>query len=63
MLGTLYVASLFICLLIGELSPLTLRDIKEKYFLLPVTFVVRIGILFLQLFSFRFVEGLPSCFF
>ena len=42
----------------GELSPLILRDIKEKSLLLPVIFVVRVVILFLQLSSFRFVEGL-----
>ena len=32
-----------LCLFIGELSPLILRDIKEKYVLLPI-FVVRVGI-------------------
>ena len=46
-----------------ELIPLLLRDIKEKKLLLPVISVVRVGILFLWLFSFRFVEGLLSCFF
>jgi hypothetical protein len=30
---------------------------------LPVIFVVKVGILFLWLSSFRFVEGLLSCFF
>jgi hypothetical protein len=30
-----------------ELSPLILRDIKEKLSLLPVNIVVRVGILFL----------------
>ena len=35
-----------------------LRGIKEKYLLLPIIVVVRVGILFLQLLSsFRFVEG------
>ena len=53
--------SLWLC--IGELSPLILRDIKEKSLLLPVIFVVRVRILFLQLSSFGFVEGLLSCFF
>jgi hypothetical protein len=38
-------------------------DIKEKKLLLPVIFVFRVGILFLGLSSFRFVEGLLSCFF
>ena len=52
-----------LCLFSGELSPLILRDIKEKLLLLPVIFVVRVGILFLRLSSFRFVEGLISCFF
>jgi hypothetical protein len=51
-----------VSLFIGELSPLTLRDIKEKQLLLPVIFVVRVGILFLWM-SFRFVERLISCFF
>ena len=55
--------SLGLCLFIGELSSLLLRDIKEKLLLLPFIFVVRIGILFLRLSSFRFVEGLLSCFF
>jgi hypothetical protein len=40
-----------------------LREIKEKQFLLPVIFVVKVGIVFLRLSFFRFVEGLPSCFF
>jgi hypothetical protein len=31
--------------------------------LLPVIFVVKVGILFLWLSSFSFVEGLSSCFF
>jgi hypothetical protein len=31
--------------------------------LLPIIFVVRVGILFLWLSSFMFVEGLLSCFF
>jgi hypothetical protein len=50
-------------LFIGELSPLILRDTKEKEMFLRVIFVVRVGILFLQISSFRFVEGLLSCFF
>jgi hypothetical protein len=45
------------------LSSLVLRDIKEKSFLLPVIFVVRLGILFMWLSSFSFVERLLSCFF
>ena len=55
--------SLGLCLFVGELIPLMLRDIKGKSLLLPVIFVVRVGILFLQLSSFRFVEELLSCFF
>ena len=51
-----------LCLFIGDLSPLILRDIKEKPLLLPVIFVVRVGILFMLLSSFRFVERLLSCF-
>ena len=47
---------------IGELSPLILRDIKEKS-LLPVIFIVSIGILFLMQSSLSFVEGLLSSFF
>jgi hypothetical protein len=38
-------------LFIGELSPLILRDIKKKLLLLPVIFVVRVGILFMWLSS------------
>ena len=45
-----------LCLFIGELSPFILRDIKEKSLLLPVIFVVRGGIIFVWLSSFRFVE-------
>jgi hypothetical protein len=40
-----------------------LREIKEKLLLLPVIFVVKVGILFLWLSPFRFVEGLLYCFF
>jgi hypothetical protein len=48
MLGPVYIASLLsLCLFIWELSPLILRDIKEKSLLLPVIFVVRVGILFM----------------
>ena len=58
------VASLLVYVfLYGELSPLILRDIKERKLLLPFIFVVRVGILFLWLSSFWFVEGLLSCFF
>ena len=35
--------SVSLCHFIGELSLLILRDIKEKYLLLPVIFVVRVG--------------------
>jgi hypothetical protein len=52
-----------LCLFIGDFSPLILRDIKEKLLLLPIIFIVRVAILFLWLYSFRFVEGLLSCFF
>ena len=48
---------------IGEFSPFMLREIKEKQLLLTVIFVVKVGILFLWLSYFRFVEGLLSCFF
>ena len=63
MLGPVSVASLLVLLFIGELSPLMLREIKEKELLLPVIFVFKVGILFLWLSSFNFVEGLLSCFF
>ena len=39
-----------------------LRDIKEKSLMFPIIFVVKVGILFLWLPSFRFVEGLPLAF-
>ena len=64
MLDPVCVASLLVYVFfIGELSPLILREIKEKRLLLPVIFVFKAGILFLQLAYFRFVEGLLSCFF
>jgi hypothetical protein len=49
---------------IGKLSPLILRDIKEKSLFFPVTFVVRSGIMCVWLSSFGFIERiLLSCFF
>jgi hypothetical protein len=36
--------SVNLCLFIGDLSPLIIRDIKEKSLLLPVIFVIRVGI-------------------
>jgi hypothetical protein len=54
---------LFSLSFIGELSPLILRDIKEKQLLLPVIFDVTFGVLFLWLSSFRFIEGLLLFFF
>ena len=59
----LCIPSVSLCLFIGELSPLILRDIKEKSLLLPFIFVVRVGILFLWRSSFGSVEGSLSCFF
>ena len=56
MLGPVYVTSLVVYVyFIEEFSPLILRDIKEKSLLLPVIFLVRVGILFMWLSSFRFV--------
>jgi hypothetical protein len=52
--------SISLCRFIGELSLLILTYSKLKKWLLPVIFVVRVGILFLRLSSFRFVEGLLS---
>ena len=64
MLGPVYVTSLVVYVyFIEEFSPLILRDIKEKSLLFPVIFVVRVGILFTRLYSFRFVERLLSDFF
>jgi hypothetical protein len=64
MLGPVCVARLLVYVfIIWELSLLMLREIKEKYFLLPVIFVVKIGILFLWLSFFSSVEGLVSSFF
>jgi hypothetical protein len=42
----LHVLSFSLCLFIGELIPLMLRDIKEKSLLTPIIFVVRGGIMF-----------------
>ena len=55
--------SVSLYLFIRELSPLILRDKEEKALFLPVFIVVKVEILFLWLFSFRFVERLFSCFF
>ena len=64
MFGPVCVASLLVYVfLLREFSLLILRDIKEKSLLLPVIFVFRVRILFMWLSSFRFVEGLFSCFF
>jgi hypothetical protein len=67
----LCIQSVRLCLFIGELSLLILRDIKEKSLLLSVIFVVRVGILFLWLsslsllkdyFFFLFLEiSFPLC--
>ena len=51
----LHMQSVSPCLLIGELSPLILRDIREQRLLVPVIFVVRGGILFVCFFSFGLV--------
>ena len=52
MLGPVCVASLLVYVFfIWVLRPLILRNIKEKSLLLPVIFVVRIGILFMWLSS------------
>jgi hypothetical protein len=63
MLGPVYVTSLLVCLFIGELSPLILRDIKEKSLLLSVIFVVRVGILFMWLSSLGFLKDYFLAFF
>jgi hypothetical protein len=39
----------------GELSPLMLKNIKEKYLWLPIIFLVRGGIMFVWVPSFGFV--------
>ena len=41
--------SVSLCLFIGELNPLILRDIEEQSLLLPVTFVIGVGILYMWL--------------
>jgi hypothetical protein len=51
--------SVSLCLFIGELSLLIVRDFKEIV-VASCYFVVRVGILFLGLSSFRFVERLLS---
>ena len=55
--------SVSLCLFIGELILVILRDIMQKQLLLPVIFVVRFGVLFLWLSSFWFVGSFLSCFF
>ena len=49
--------SVSLCHFIGKLSPLILRDIKEKSLLLPVIFVARVRILFMCLSSFGLLNG------
>jgi hypothetical protein len=55
--------SVSLCLFIEELSPLILRDIKENSLLFSVTFVVRVGILFMWLSSLALLKDYFSCFF
>jgi hypothetical protein len=43
--------SVHLCLFIGELNPLILRDNEDKSLFLPVIFVARVGILFMWLSS------------
>ena len=43
--------SVILCLFIGELNPMTIRDIKGKSLLLPVNFVFKVGLLFMWLSS------------
>jgi hypothetical protein len=60
----LCILSISLYLFIGELSPLILRDIKEKSLLLPVIFVVRGRVMFMWLSSFLFIKRiLFSCYF
>ena len=49
--SSLPIQSFSLCLLLGKLSSLLLRDIKEKWLLLPVIFVVRGRNMFLWLSS------------
>ena len=63
MLDPVYTSSMLVYVFVRELSPLMLRDIKEKWLLLLVIFVGRGGFMFLWLSSFGFVERLLSCFF
>jgi Na+/pantothenate symporter len=45
MLGPISVTSLLVCIFfIGELSPLILRDFKEKSLLLPVVLLLELGL-------------------
>jgi hypothetical protein len=50
----LCIVSISLCIFIGKLRLLMLRDIK-KCFLFPVIFVIRSGIMFVWLSSFEFV--------
>ena len=45
----LIIQSVSLCIFIGELIPLMLRDSKNQWLLLPVIFVVRAGIMFVWL--------------
>jgi hypothetical protein len=59
----LHIQSVSLCLFIGELSPLMLRDIKEMRLLLPVIFVVRGGIMVVWLSSSYLLLGLLKDYF
>jgi len=65
MLGPHWISRLLICVfLLGELSPLMLRDIKEQWLLLPVLFLFGCEIMFVCLSSlfFSFAKWLVSFF-
>ena len=60
----LHIESVSLCLFIGELSPLMLRDIRDQGWLLSVTFVGRGEIIPVCFSSFGFVvKKLIFCFF
>jgi hypothetical protein len=64
MLAPVYISSLLVYIYIFfNWGILMLRNIKEKWLLLPDIFVIKGGIMLVWLSSFGFVERLLSCFF
>jgi hypothetical protein len=51
-----------LCVFIGKLSPLMLRDIKDQFLLPPVIIVVKGGIMFVGFSSLEFLMRRSNCY-